>query len=172
MAGHKGQKRNKEDWAHMKLTRLTNGNPNWKGKSATIGSIHCWVRRNWSSMPSCEICGALNDGSITFDWSNKDHKYSRERTDWQHVCRSCHNIYDQKHNGRDLSSGPSRKFAWSRDYERCVDCGRNNVKHKGLGRCSKCLQIHLGVYEIDIAKRTAKYHATKNLKRKVAINVN
>ena len=73
------------------------GNPGWKGEKAKKSSIHCWVRRNFVSDNVCELCGTKN--ALAYDWSNKDHKYSRDRKDWKKLCRSCHIKYDSKHNG-------------------------------------------------------------------------
>lgn len=92
-----------DSWRRVSETRVSKGNPNWKDSDATTGSIHSWVRFNWVRPDKCEICGYPNDGTRTFDWSNKNHKYSRNRDEWQSVCRSCHTIYDVKHNGRVLS---------------------------------------------------------------------
>jgi hypothetical protein len=114
-------------------------NPAWKGENASITTIHEWVRNNFIKSDNCEICNRDNDGSIVFDWSNKDHKYSRERKDWQHVCRSCHNKYDLEHNGR-VRPYSKRKYDWSWKYERCISCNRNNVKYKAAGKCSSCYQ--------------------------------
>ncbi len=73
-------------------------NPNWKGNKAKHSGLHCWIREHFTPESKCEICKRDNDGSTLFDWSNKDHKYSRDRNDWQHVCRKCHINYDIKHN--------------------------------------------------------------------------
>lgn len=75
-------------------------NPAWKGDKASVTTIHEWIRNHFEPEPKCELCGYPNDGSKTFDWSNKDHTYSRIRSDWQHVCRGCHNEYDYKNNNR------------------------------------------------------------------------
>ena len=72
------------------------GNYAWKGDKATVRSIHCWVMDNFVHPETgCENCGSTG----RLDWSNKDHKYSRDRNDWQSLCRSCHIRYDKKHNG-------------------------------------------------------------------------
>ena len=31
-----------------------------------------------------------------YEWSNKDHKYSLKREDWQRLCTSCHIKYDKQ----------------------------------------------------------------------------
>lgn len=80
--------------------RLT-GNPAWKGNSASIVAIHSWVRNNLIKNNKCETCEKIG----RTDWSNKDHKYSRERIYWQELCRSCHFKYDYKMGLRKSSKG-------------------------------------------------------------------
>jgi hypothetical protein len=75
-------------------------NPFWKGDNVKPRSLHSWIKDNFEKTTNCEICNRQNDGSTIFDWSNKDHKYSRIREDWQFICRGCHIRYDVKYNGR------------------------------------------------------------------------
>lgn len=113
-------------------------NPAWKGSEATVGSIHCWIRDNFEPELNCEICGVENNGTVTFDWSNKDHKYTRIRSDWQHVCRGCHNKYDYKYNGR-VKGGMKKRFIFNETNPFiCISCLRHNLKHKSKGLCSSC----------------------------------
>lgn len=65
-------------------------NPHWKGNNAQKRSIHDWISRNFGQEPKCEMCGKEQ----TIEWSNIDHLYSRNRQDWQRLCRSCHMKYD------------------------------------------------------------------------------
>lgn len=68
-------------------------NPVWKGRRVGKKSLHQWINKNLQKSEVCEIC--KKDKKL--EWSNKDHKYkSRERKDWQSVCRSCHTAYDYK----------------------------------------------------------------------------
>lgn len=52
--------------------------------------VHRWVKKNFIKSDICEKCGSSND----LDWSNKDHKYSLNRFDWQVLCRGCHSRFD------------------------------------------------------------------------------
>jgi hypothetical protein len=70
----------------------------WKGDMAGKVSKHMWLNRNFGKEKSCEIC-KTKDTNKTYDWANKDHKYSRIRTDYMRICRSCHRKYDYKNNG-------------------------------------------------------------------------
>ena len=59
--------------------------------------IHRWVEKNFVAPTKCEICeGKSLAPSGRLEWSNKDHKYSKKREDWQRVCYSCHRNYDVK----------------------------------------------------------------------------
>jgi hypothetical protein len=73
--------------------RRLQGNPVWKGEAATTASKHDWIRFNFTKTGVCEHCKETK----RTDWSNKDHKYSRERDEWQELCRSCHQKYDYAH---------------------------------------------------------------------------
>lgn len=67
--------------------------------SLSYSGIHAWVKREWGAATSCDLCGKQNLSGRAVHWSNKDHKYTRDRADWMMACRSCHSKYDQKHNG-------------------------------------------------------------------------
>jgi len=80
---------------HKNFGRSGEKNYNWKGENIKYGSIHGWVKNNFKMPLSCEMCGS---GDNKLEWSNKDHKYSRKREDWQAVCRSCHRNHDFENN--------------------------------------------------------------------------
>lgn len=77
------------------IKRRGEGNPAWKGDSCGVHSLHSWIIDNFGQPDNCETCGKQRLGR-SFDWSNKDHKYSRKKEDWQFLCRSCHAKYDIK----------------------------------------------------------------------------
>jgi hypothetical protein len=54
-------------------------------------SIHSWIRSHFGVAVKCEKCGLDRKN---FEWSNKNHKYKRDRSDWQQLCKSCHKKYD------------------------------------------------------------------------------
>ena len=89
------RKGNPKKWKHsasFKLKRQRNGNPNWKGDNVNSRSLHSWIKLNFKKNRVCKHCG--RQGKT--DWSNKDHRYSRKRKDWQELCRSCHQLFDYK----------------------------------------------------------------------------
>lgn len=80
------------------LTSVRRGedSPNWKGEKASFISKHEWARKQIPEPKVCPDCGKKKRLDIT----NKDHKYRRVLSDWKYRCRSCHNKYDIKYNGR------------------------------------------------------------------------
>ena len=80
--------------SNLKGTKKNEKNPAWKGEDVGYTSLHIWVNRNFEGKNFCEIC--LKEAKL--EWSNKDHKYSRNREDWQLICRSCHRRFDNDNN--------------------------------------------------------------------------
>ena len=86
-----------ENWKHteeFKQKRRGSGNPDWKGDKVGIHSLHSWIKDNWKKIYKCELCKTTKRNTI-YDWSNKDHKYTRDRKDWWVLCRKCHMNYDK-----------------------------------------------------------------------------
>lgn len=73
--------------------RLNNG-VYWKGEDAKYCAKHEWIKKYYGKSNSCEIGDATCQGR--FEWSNKDHKYRRNRMDWWMLCCSHHKRYDIK----------------------------------------------------------------------------
>lgn len=92
--------RNGVKYPQMSIDRMNEKNPVWKGIHAGKQSIHGWIERKLGMPKYCEHCKTTK--AKTYDWSNKDHKYSRRFTDWQRLCRSCHLKYDYKFNKRNI----------------------------------------------------------------------
>lgn len=84
-------------WNKNKNHLSNDKNPAWKGDRVTRLSLHVWVRNHFIKKGSCEHCKSKRKT----EWSNKNHKYdSRERNEWQELCKSCHLFYDYKYLGR------------------------------------------------------------------------
>jgi hypothetical protein len=111
------------------------GNPSWKGGGVDKHSLHSWINDNFERPSSCEICKIQVEVGKKFDWSNKDHKYSRLRADWQYVCRKCHIRFDAIYNPRSYDKLNGR---WSLKYDQCVNCGLTKQKYKSQGLCRGC----------------------------------
>ena len=69
-------------------------NGNWKGDNALYNSIHGWINNNFNKPENCESCNKKRK----LEWSNKNHKYLRNKEDWRCICRSCHRRYDNDNN--------------------------------------------------------------------------
>lgn len=59
--------------------------------SNSYGAVHYWVRVTLGTPVECEHCGDTKKRKY---WSNKDHKYSKNKESWQRLCYSCHREYD------------------------------------------------------------------------------
>lgn len=68
----------------------------YKGRKAKINTIHGWVYRWFGRPVKCEKCPSKKH----LEWSNKSEKYLRKRSDWQMLCKKCHNLYDYKKFGK------------------------------------------------------------------------
>lgn len=62
----------------------------WKGEDTGYHAKHEWISRLLGKADICTICGS--DKRV--EWSNKDHKYTRNVDDWQKLCHKCHHHYD------------------------------------------------------------------------------
>lgn len=68
-------------------------NPCWKGNIAGNVAIHMWIRKHWGKPNKCEN-KECEKKSNKYEWSNIDHKYSRDRKDWLMLCILCHRRRD------------------------------------------------------------------------------
>lgn len=73
----------------FKTTRLTNGNPIWKGDKVGYAQLHEWVRMRKPKPEYCEKCGKF----MPYDMANKG-IYNRDLINWEWLCRKCHMIKD------------------------------------------------------------------------------
>lgn len=73
---------------------------NWKGDKVGYNSLHAWVRRNFGKAKKCAKCnliGKRNGRNWNIDWANISGKYSRDKSDWNGLCRKCHAKFDKEH---------------------------------------------------------------------------
>lgn len=87
-------------------------NKRWVGESVTKAGIHLWVNYTLGRPKKCEICGTTE--SPKFEWSNKDHTYTRDREKWQRVCKKCHLEYDIKYNNYNHYIPDVKETRWVR----------------------------------------------------------
>lgn len=81
-------------WAGKKRNNISRtNNCNWKGVRAGYNPKHSFVARHRGSAKKyqCALCSEQAE-----EWSNKDHKYSRNLYDYWPLCKKCHVEYDKK----------------------------------------------------------------------------
>ena len=64
----------------------------WKGDEVGYHALHAWVKREFGPPTTCGRC--TNPRSKRFEWANLSGNYTRERSDWESMCASCHRRYD------------------------------------------------------------------------------
>lgn len=69
---------------------------NYKGDDIGYVQKHKRITKKLGSPSYCEHCKRTDRKK--YEWSNKDHKYSLNITDWQRLCTACHQKYDIKFN--------------------------------------------------------------------------
>jgi len=72
-------------------------NFNWKGDNTSKRNFHKWVESRKGKPMKCDVCGTTD--ASRYDWSNKDHKYTRNLDDYTRMCRKCHYAYDKQRFG-------------------------------------------------------------------------
>ena len=85
-----GRHHSEETRLKMKLAMLGERNPMWQGDEVKYGALHDWVKCQKPKPTLCEECNKRPP----FDLASISHKYTRELSDWQWICRRCHMIKD------------------------------------------------------------------------------
>lgn len=78
----------------IRLTKLAEKNPNWRGQSVKYGGLHLWVRSRLQRPKCCQRCS--KEGKL--DLANISQKYLRDLNDWIYLCRQCHMLGDGRMN--------------------------------------------------------------------------
>jgi hypothetical protein len=94
---HTQECKDKISLAHKGKAMLsTRGNlhHNWKDQFASISAIHKWLRKRITKPIKCNICHKEKKLQL----SSKTHQYSREMSEYQYLCFSCHRKWDIQHN--------------------------------------------------------------------------
>lgn len=68
--------------------------PTWKGETASVSSIHQWVKRNKPKPSHCENCKEQK----MLELSSINHAYTRDVDEYRYLCRKCHRKWDVEHN--------------------------------------------------------------------------
>lgn len=79
----------------MSLQRKNEKHPGWVGDKVGYMGIHSWISNNWGKAKDFKCAFCECDNSIRkLNWANMDHKYTRDRKDWNILCVKCHHNYD------------------------------------------------------------------------------
>lgn len=80
----------------VKMPQTTGlNNYGWKGEEASYTAVHKWVNLKKKKPSNCEKCGKAGN-RYQIQWSNIDHKYSRNLNDYNALCVSCHKKHDSE----------------------------------------------------------------------------
>ena len=105
--------------------------PAWKDELATYSTKHAWISRHYGRPQSCEIC--LHTDRARYDWANISGRYTRIRTDWKRLCRSCHWTFDKIHLREHLNKNNKsgyRGVHWDKPKKRWTAIIK--VKHRNI----------------------------------------
>jgi uncharacterized protein YlaI len=83
--------------AKISQIHLGERSSSWKGDNVKYVGLHTWVRRRLSRPDLCQICNKVPSQ----DLANVTGNYNRDFSNWQYLCRSCHQILDFKTGIRD-----------------------------------------------------------------------
>ena len=67
--------------------------PLWKGDNVGYKSLHQWIGFHWGKAREY-FCKC---GKQALDWANINNKYTRDRMNWEPMCRKCHQKLDKVH---------------------------------------------------------------------------
>jgi len=79
----------------MGLSKLNKKNPQWKGDSVGLNSLHLYLKSHHKKPERCVNCGKKTD---KLDLANISGEYKRDINDFEWICRSCHMLKDGRIN--------------------------------------------------------------------------
>jgi hypothetical protein len=77
----------------MRISKLGENNPNWKGDDAGYIALHMWVYTVKTRRMRCQHCGRK---SRRTEWANVSGEYKRDPDDFIELCLPCHRAFDRK----------------------------------------------------------------------------
>lgn len=84
--------------------------PNFNGTVAKYKKLHKWVRKNFSHAKYCDSC--LIETAKIYDWASIEDRYTKNREDWEYLCRSCHIKKDGRINHLKKGQGDTPRRGW------------------------------------------------------------
>lgn len=90
----KGKSRTEETKERIRLAKLKDKNPMWKGDKVGMKALHEWVTNHFPKTNLCQICNKIPP----HDLANISGEYKRDLDDWNWLCRRCHMLSDGRMN--------------------------------------------------------------------------
>lgn len=103
--GYGGWKLSEKTKEKLRLNKLEEKNPNWKGNVKNLKSLqmlHRFIERRKPKPKFCEDC----EQEKRLELANiNNHKYTRNPKDYKWLCHSCHTKLDEKYGFRKRKGG-------------------------------------------------------------------
>lgn len=64
----------------------------FRGTVTEYKNLHSWVNKNFGRPRKCDDCGTTT--AKRYDWATIENRYTKLRSDWRRLCRSCHQKLD------------------------------------------------------------------------------
>jgi hypothetical protein len=90
-----GRKLSEEHKQKIRLLRIAEKNPNWKGDKVGIDGLHEWLKRKLARPDVCDLCSKskkLELCNISHTYNSET--YTRDVKNWRWLCYSCHMTTD------------------------------------------------------------------------------
>ena len=104
----------------------------WKGDNVKSPALHQWVVREKGKAFGCKICGTTE--KRMYNWSNVDHKYSRNLDDYVSLCVPCHRKYDIEVLKINTSYITKKGFKMTDEHRHKLSVARMGKKPWNLGK--------------------------------------
>ncbi len=82
----KGWKHTKETKDKLRIAKLNEQNPMWKGNGVSLTALHTWIKARKPKPKFCERCNKRK----VYDLANISQEYKRDVSDYEWLCRKCH----------------------------------------------------------------------------------
>ena len=163
-----GIKHTKETKRKMKLSKLGEKNPSWKGDKVGYKSLHAQIKRHKPKLKFCEICKI----KPPYDLANISGKYKRDINDFKWLCRKCHQTSDGRINN--LHRNERRKYKDNlipctkcKDFKTKEQFSKNKLKQDGLDIwCKKCNSEYYQENKEKIKENQKKHREKPEIKTK------
>ncbi len=134
-----GRKTSEETKEKIRITKIAEKNPNWKGDKVGKTQLHAWILRRKPRPRFCENCKI----GFPIDLANISQKYKRDVNDFEWLCRKCHMSKDGRL--KNLLNFPkktgNKSPMWKGGKPKCLICGKITSTYKSKW-CRKHCQTH------------------------------